>query len=86
MCSAAGRAVLRVVDKEHRQAHCAAVGEHLLRRLRGLQAKHDIIGDVRGTGLMLGVELVKNRTTKVGGCLLVGAGAGLAMCAEIMGS
>eukprot|EP00198_Chlamydomonas_reinhardtii_P013617 XP_001702954.1 alanine-glyoxylate transaminase [Chlamydomonas reinhardtii] len=64
VCSAAGRAVLRVVDKEHRQAHCAAVGEHLLRRLRGLQAKHDIIGDVRGTGLMLGVELVKNRTTK----------------------
>ncbi|KAG2442564.1 hypothetical protein HXX76_002650 [Chlamydomonas incerta] len=64
VCSAAGRAVLRVVDKEHRQAHCAAVGEHLLRRLRGLQAKHDIIGDVRGAGLMLGLELVKNRATK----------------------
>lgn len=33
-------------------------------RLRALQAKHSIIGDVRGQGLMVGVELVKDRTTK----------------------
>ncbi len=65
MCSAGGRAVLRVLEKEKRQQHCADVGAHLVTRLKALQAKHDIIGDVRGQGLMLGVELVKDRTTKV---------------------
>lgn len=64
VCSAGGRAVLRVVDTERRQAHCADVGNYLLGRLNELKAKHDIIGDVRGTGLMLGVELVKDRRTK----------------------
>jgi adenosylmethionine-8-amino-7-oxononanoate aminotransferase len=42
----------------------AQVGGLLLERLRGLQAKHDIIGDVRGQGLMLGVEMVADRGTK----------------------
>ncbi|XP_024386158.1 alanine--glyoxylate aminotransferase 2 homolog 1, mitochondrial [Physcomitrium patens] len=64
VCSAAGHAVLEVLEKEKRQAHCATVGDHLLHRLRALQDKHDIIGNVRGRGLMLGVELVKDRTTK----------------------
>lgn len=66
VCSAGGRAVLRVIDAEQRQAHCADVGEYLKARLQQLATKHDIIGDVRGQGLMLGVELVKDRTTKVG--------------------
>jgi 4-aminobutyrate aminotransferase len=40
------------------------VGAHLINRLRGLQEKHQIIGDVRGKGLMIGVELVRDRVTK----------------------
>jgi 4-aminobutyrate aminotransferase len=40
------------------------VGEYLLGRLRGLMDKHAIIGDVRGKGLMIGVELVRDRQTK----------------------
>lgn len=64
VCSAGGRAVLRVIDEEQRQRHCADVGGALRTRLLALKDKHDIIGDVRGEGLMLGVELVKDRTTK----------------------
>jgi len=41
------------------------VGAHLTERLKNLASKHSIIGDVRGLGLMLGIELVKDRTTKV---------------------
>ena len=45
-------------------ANAATGGEHLLGRLRELMGKHRLIGDVRGTGLMIGVELVKDRKTK----------------------
>eukprot|EP00898_Chlorokybus_atmophyticus_P002673 jgi/Chlat1/3406/Chrsp23S03737 len=64
VCSAAGKAVLEVVDKEKRQEHCREVGGYLLGRLMHLQQKHDIIGDVRGAGLMLGVEMVTDRKAK----------------------
>jgi hypothetical protein len=67
VCSAGGRAVLRVVDEEGRQEHCKELGGYILGRLRALQQKHDIIGDVRGQGLMLGVELVTDRASKVRG-------------------
>ena len=40
------------------------VGDLLLERIRALQEKHSIIGDVRGQGLMLGVEMVKDRGSK----------------------
>lgn len=41
VCSAGGLAVLRVIDKEKRQAHCADVGSHLISRLKELQQKHE---------------------------------------------
>jgi 4-aminobutyrate aminotransferase len=45
--------------------NAARVGEHLLGRLFELAGKHRLIGDVRGKGLMIGIELVKDRETKV---------------------
>jgi 4-aminobutyrate aminotransferase len=44
--------------------NAAKMGDYLLDGLRGLMKRHDIIGDVRGKGLMIGVELVKDRATK----------------------
>ena len=41
VCSAGGLAVLKVLDKEKRQAHCADVGAHLVERLKSLQEKHE---------------------------------------------
>lgn len=64
VCSAGGRAVLRVIDEDGLQKNSHVVGAHLMQGLHALQAKHDIIGNVRGKGLMLGVELVKDRATK----------------------
>ena len=46
-------------------ARLPQVGPYLISRLKELEQKHDIIGDVRGKGLMLGVELVKDRESKV---------------------
>ena len=58
-----GREVLRVVDEEDLQARALDVGTFLLEGLRGLQDEHAMIGDVRGSGLFIGVELVKDRDT-----------------------
>jgi alanine-glyoxylate transaminase/(R)-3-amino-2-methylpropionate-pyruvate transaminase len=61
---AQGRAVLQVIDREHLQENSLQVGNHLREGFRKLSEKHNIIGDARGKGLMLGIELVKDRTTK----------------------
>jgi 4-aminobutyrate aminotransferase len=45
-------------------ANAAKMGEYLMDGLRELMKRHEIIGDVRGKGLMIGIELVKNRATK----------------------
>ena len=44
--------------------NCAAMGNYLIEGCRDLMEKHEMIGAVRGKGLMIGIELVKNRTTK----------------------
>jgi alanine-glyoxylate transaminase/(R)-3-amino-2-methylpropionate-pyruvate transaminase len=61
---AIGRAVLEVIDREQLQANSLRVGAHLKAGLEKLAQKHSIIGEVRGLGLMLGVEFVKDRVTK----------------------
>src|SRR5438270_11107732 len=59
-----GKAVLEVIEREQLQQNSLKLGTHILAGLETLKAKHNIIGDVRGKGLMLGIELVKDRTTK----------------------
>jgi len=61
---AAGRAVLQVIREEKTQSNSKTVGAALLARLEDLQQKHKAIGDVRGRGLMLAIEMVKDRKTK----------------------
>jgi alanine-glyoxylate transaminase/(R)-3-amino-2-methylpropionate-pyruvate transaminase len=61
---AAGLATLEVIEGEKIQQNAKVVGAHLKARLRELQDKYPIIGEVRGMGLMLGVELVRDRGTK----------------------
>lgn len=60
---AIGMAVLDVIEEEQLQAQALRVGTHLLDGLRGLMTKHQIIGDVRGLGLFIGIELVRDRST-----------------------
>ena len=61
---AVGLAVLDVLESEGLQAHARQVGERLLAGLRGLMTRHTLIGDVRGLGLFVGVELVTDRVAK----------------------
>ncbi len=61
---AMGKAVLEVIDRENLQQNCLETGEYLIDGLNNLMSKYDLIGDVRGRGLMTGVELVKDRKTK----------------------
>lgn len=61
---AGGKAVLEVIERENLQQNCLEVGNYLIAGLNGLKSRHEVVGDVRGKGLMLGVELVKDRKTK----------------------
>ena len=60
---AAGLAVLDVLRDEGLQAHAERVGGRLLAGLRGLVERHPLVGDARGAGLFLGLELVRDRAT-----------------------
>jgi len=64
MASVQGKAVLEVIEEEGLQANAAQRGAQLLAGFAKLQEKYSVIGQVRGLGLMLGVELVKDRETK----------------------
>ncbi len=61
---AAGLAVLNVLEEEHLQEHASRVGAHLMNGLKAMQERHALIGDVRGSGLFLGIDLVLDRNTR----------------------
>jgi 2,2-dialkylglycine decarboxylase (pyruvate) len=62
--AAAGLAVLDVVAEEDLVRRAEARGDYMLARLRELQAQHEPIGDVRGRGLLIGLELVEDRESR----------------------
>jgi 4-aminobutyrate aminotransferase-like enzyme len=64
MACAAALASLKVIEDEGICEHVTAVGGVLLDRLAELQKEHEIIGEVRGKGFLMGIELVKDRATK----------------------
>ena len=64
MAMAAVGAVLAVLREEDLVSHCAALGQHALAGLAELQARHDLVGEVRGSGALLAAELVTDRETR----------------------
>jgi len=61
---AAGLAVLKILDAPGFGGHVTEMGAYLMERLKDLQQNHAVIGDVRGIGLMIGIELVRDRIKK----------------------
>ena len=61
---AAGLAVLDVIERDGLRRNALEIGNYLLTRFKELQARYAIIGDVRGQGLFLGIELVEDRESK----------------------
>lgn len=64
VCMAAGLAVLDVIDEDGLQENSKVLGKRFKAGFARLQKSHSLIGDVRGMGLMLGVELVRDRNTR----------------------
>lgn len=61
---AAALATLDVIERENLRENATAVGNHMLKRMADWPKKYNIVGDVRGRGLMVGVEIVKDQKTK----------------------
>jgi 4-aminobutyrate aminotransferase len=64
VCIAAALATLDVIEKEGLLRNAQEVGEHMVNRMADWPKKHKIVGDVRGRGLMIGVEIVKDQNTR----------------------
>jgi 4-aminobutyrate aminotransferase len=63
ICCAAALATIELIESEYMD-NAAVMGDYLLGKMRHLAARYPIIGDVRGKGLMIGLEFVKDRETK----------------------
>jgi 4-aminobutyrate aminotransferase/4-aminobutyrate aminotransferase/(S)-3-amino-2-methylpropionate transaminase len=64
----ASLATLRVIEEEDHLENCRKMGAYFTEKLKELQKKYEIMGDIRGPGLMLGIELVRDRKTKEKAC------------------
>ena len=62
--AAAALATLEVIEREQLVDNAARVGAHAMERLREMKQRHRLVGDVRGRGLLLGIELVSDRAAK----------------------
>jgi 4-aminobutyrate aminotransferase len=68
VCCAASLATIDVIREEKLLDHTIEMGQYTLDRFGKMQERFDLIGDVRGIGLSIGVDLVKDRTTKERNC------------------
>ena len=64
LASAAALAVIDIMEKERLPENAHTMGAYLLARLQSLKAKHECVGDARGMGLALGLEIVESKSTK----------------------
>jgi 4-aminobutyrate aminotransferase len=64
VCIAAALATLDVIERERLLRNSQEVGDHMMKRMAGWPKKHRIVGDVRGRGLMIGVDIVKDQATR----------------------
>jgi 4-aminobutyrate aminotransferase-like enzyme len=64
LSSRAGLVAIDIIEKENLVENSVKIGEHMLNRFKEIQQKCDIIGDVRGQGLVLGLEIVHDKKTK----------------------
>ena len=62
---AASLAAMKIYEEESYVERAKNMGEYFLERLNTLKDKHEIVGDIRGRGLMVGIEMVKDRNTKI---------------------
>jgi 2,2-dialkylglycine decarboxylase (pyruvate) len=66
LVAAVGNTVLDVLERDHMDLRTVQLGEYLRRGLLEVQEHHEVVGDVRGRGLLQGLELVLDRTAKIG--------------------
>jgi len=64
MACAAALASIEVIEEEGLLDHCMALGDYFVKRMKEWEAKYPIVGDTRGKGCLMGVELVKDKKTK----------------------
>ena len=53
-----------MIEEEHLLENAVTVGNYMMERFKDMMTRHECIGDVRGSGLMIGVDIVKNRESK----------------------